>query len=120
MHLIKFINVDINSMITPLQLRKLLSSLTKEYIDDFLSLTAARDSFSRDEYNTFKEKINLEIKNVSALSIKDLDITGNDLIKNGIKAGPKLGKILKTLLESVLEEPLNNKKDILLKLADTL
>jgi len=53
-----------------------------------------------------------------AISVKQLKINGNDLIKKiGIKPGPMIGAILDLLLAEVVENPkLNNKKN-LVKLA---
>lgn len=48
-----------------------------------------------------------------ALKVSDLDVSGRDLKKMGIKPGPKMGKILNDLLEMVLEDPSLNDKDIL-------
>lgn len=51
----------------------------------------------------------------AALSIKQLKITGNDVMALGIKPGPYLGQILKEALEWVLEEPERNEKETLLE-----
>lgn len=48
------------------------------------------------------------------LFIKDLDIKGEDLLKNGIKKGKYMGEILNRLLDIVIENPQKNKKEILL------
>ena len=50
------------------------------------------------------------------LSLKDLAITGNDLIVAGMKPGKEIGETLHRLLEAVLDEPENNRKDYLLSL----
>lgn len=49
------------------------------------------------------------------LSLKDLTVTGNDIIKAGIKAGPNVGKVLDALFQHVLEKPEDNTKEGLLK-----
>lgn len=51
----------------------------------------------------------------AALELKDLEITGRDLIALGISPGPEIGNILKNILEYVLENPEENKKEALLK-----
>jgi poly(A) polymerase/tRNA nucleotidyltransferase (CCA-adding enzyme) len=51
------------------------------------------------------------------ISVKDLAISGNDLIGLGLKPGPLFGKILNNALELVLEQPEHNKKEILLEFA---
>lgn len=48
------------------------------------------------------------------LSLRDLAVTGNDLIALGIPAGREIGVLLKELLEIVLEEPERNTKEELL------
>lgn len=54
----------------------------------------------------------------AALELKDLQVTGNDLINElGMEPGPEIGKILKSILDYVLEDPARNRKDILLTYA---
>ena len=49
------------------------------------------------------------------LSLKELAVTGRDLISAGQRPGPELGKVLNRLLELVLEHPEYNTKEILLE-----
>ena len=51
------------------------------------------------------------------LTLKDLAVTGKDLIENGMKPGKELGATLAYLLECVLEEPEKNERETLLALA---
>ncbi|MCK9190401.1 MAG: HD domain-containing protein [Sphaerochaetaceae bacterium] len=46
-----------------------------------------------------------------ALSVKDLDINGKDLMDLGIPRGPMFSRILNYLLETVLDDPNQNKKE---------
>lgn len=56
------------------------------------------------------------VESGAALELKDLQITGRDLIDElGIQPGPEIGKILKGTLEYVLEDPTRNQKEILLE-----
>lgn len=48
------------------------------------------------------------------VSLKNLAVTGSDLIEAGWKPGKELGEVLKKLLEFVLEQPECNTKEILL------
>lgn len=48
------------------------------------------------------------------VSLKDLAVTGSDLIEAGWKPGKELGEILKILLDFVLEQPDLNTKEMLL------
>jgi putative nucleotidyltransferase with HDIG domain len=52
-----------------------------------------------------------------ALSLKDLAVSGSDLISLGIPAGKTIGIILKELLEAVLEDPALNTKEKLMEIA---
>ena len=50
------------------------------------------------------------------VSLKELAVSGSDLIQAGMKPGQELGKVLKLLLNEVLEEPTLNKKETLIEL----
>lgn len=54
------------------------------------------------------------------VQLKDLSISGKDLIANGHKPGKELGEILQKLLEMVIENPELNKKETLLALSETI
>ncbi|MCR5594556.1 MAG: CCA tRNA nucleotidyltransferase [Lachnospiraceae bacterium] len=63
------------------------------------------------------EKLYLEIKKDNeAVQIKDLAVTGRDIIDAGIKTGPEIGGILKAMLDHVLDYPEDNTKETLMKL----
>ena len=51
----------------------------------------------------------------NCLSLKDLAVTGRDLIDAGVKPGPGLGIILNRMLEAVIEHPEYNTKEYLLE-----
>ena len=50
------------------------------------------------------------------LSLKDLAVTGRDLIGEGIRPGKEMGQLLAALLEHVLEAPEDNVREVLLDL----
>lgn len=54
------------------------------------------------------------------LSLKDLAVTGKDLIADGMKPGKELGNVLEKLLAHVLEDPSYNTKDHLIGYAREL
>lgn len=64
------------------------------------------------QYQTLYEKIQNEKQ---CLSIKDLAITGTDLIALGMQPGKAIGEVLNQLLELVLEHPDWNTKEKLLE-----
>lgn len=51
-----------------------------------------------------------------AVTLKDLAISGKDLIAEGMPPGRQIGETLTALLEKVLDDPSLNKREILLKL----
>jgi putative nucleotidyltransferase with HDIG domain len=55
-----------------------------------------------------------------AFSLKDLAISGKDLIAMGIKPGKNVGVILHELLETVLDDPSENTRETLLKIAEKI
>lgn len=54
------------------------------------------------------------------LSLKQLAVTGKDLIAQGMDPGPGLGIILQRMLEDVLEYPEHNTREYLMELLETL
>lgn len=56
----------------------------------------------------------------ACLTVKDLAISGHDLLALGIAPGPQIGAILEHLLTQVQEETLPNQADALLNAASTL
>lgn len=55
------------------------------------------------------------LKDKECLSLKDLAVTGRDLIRAGCAPGPELGRILNKMLQDVLEHPEHNNKEYLLQ-----
>jgi putative nucleotidyltransferase with HDIG domain len=52
-----------------------------------------------------------------AFSLKDLAVSGKDLMEIGVKAGPGMGIILNELLETVVDDPALNEREKLLEIA---
>lgn len=67
------------------------------------------------------EKLYREIlSHKDAVTLKDLAISGSDLIAEGMPPGRQIGETLAALLEKVLDDPDLNRKEILLKLSKEL
>ena len=110
---------------TPLEadrklLRRRLGKLGQEALENLLLLQEA-DMGSKgtgipDEMEQFP-RIRAVLSEVLAenacLQIKDLAVSGQDLLKLGFKADPRLGACLQHLLEQVLDETLPNEQDAL-------
>lgn len=76
------------------------------------------------EYLTFTDKIEQVFDEViaeqEAFSLKDLAISGHDVIELGVKPGPQISQILNECLNQVVDEKIANKKHDLLILAKSL
>lgn len=57
------------------------------------------------------------LRDQECLSLKDLAVTGNDLIALGVPRGQQIGRVLDKLLQLVLEQPERNTKEYLLEAA---
>ena len=109
-------------------MRRAISGIGKELMP-FLFLVQFCDMYAQNpEYLEEKVETLLEVialwKKVSvsgaAVGIKDLAVTGTDVIESGIEPGPKIGEILNKLLEVVLENPERNEKETLLKIVQRM
>ena len=49
------------------------------------------------------------------MSLKELKVTGKDLIEDGMAPGPGLGAVLEQLLQLVLDDPAQNERELLLE-----
>jgi len=65
----------------------------------------------------FQERIEETLRQNGALSLKDLALSGKDLIAAGIPPGKHMGIILSELLETVLDDPALNTREKLLEIA---
>ena len=68
----------------------------------------------------FIERIETVLAGGRALTLKDLAVSGNDLMSIGIPSGKKMGMILNELLETVLDDPEQNTRETLLKIANRI
>lgn len=107
------------------KVRRLVSKVGVEYFEILLELQRA-DILGQSDYLQNKKlqvldqvtEIYQDVKkNHDCLMIKDLNIDGVTLIRNGIPAGKRMGIILERLLDMVIEEPKLNQRAILLELA---
>lgn len=81
---------------------------------------AAQSDYMREEKLAkvaYIEKLYREIlARGDAVTLKELAISGKDLIAEGMPPGRRIGETLSALLERVLDDPSLNKREILLKL----
>lgn len=80
----------------------------------------AQSQYMREEKQKELEELLEAYKQVKekkqCFQMKDLAVTGADLIAIGMQQGPQLGVTLKKLLDEVVENPEKNQKDILLQM----
>ena len=77
-----------------------------EYADDLLALPASPIPLPRVVSSVRAAK--------DPLALKDLAVTGDDLIAAGVRPGPEVGETLARLLGDVLEDPTRNTREQLL------
>lgn len=103
-------------------IKKMMNTLEKEDMLRYFQVLRADRKTHRPLYNFEQierlEKLYQDIveKNLP-ISIKDLNISGKELLENGFKQGKNIGEVLKYLLNQVLEYPEYNTQEQLLKLA---
>ncbi len=115
--------LNVNTMPTKYEVKKLLNSVGKDNMHLLFELQRA-DINSLNNPEPFLKKVsytedlvNRIIKNNEPLVIKDLDITGEDLITTlKVPPGKLIGEVLNHLLEKVLEDPTLNSEEVLLNL----
>ena len=99
----------------PADIRRVMSAMEDTLFDDLLTL---RETLRPEEARKMQE-----IRKTAAgirergecIRLRQLAITGADLIACGLQPGPELGKTLNRLFEGVLEHPEWNQKETLLK-----
>jgi hypothetical protein len=61
--------------------------------------------------------VNKTLASGRAFTLKDLAVSGKDLMEIGIAGGKMMGVILKELMETVLDDPTQNTREKLLEIA---
>ena len=93
------------------ELRKIMSQMTPELYDDLLVL---RNVDPSGEITRLSREIRCA---GDCLSLKQLAVSGKDLMDAGIQPGKKVGEALNALLGMVLEHPEYNQKETLIEAA---
>lgn len=115
-------------MVTLRSFRRSLSKMGADLFEDYVCIKYA-DILAQGEYMREQKLANLEqlkvyyqqiMEQEQCLTLKDLAVTGKDLMEQGMEPGKEMGKMLNTLLDHVLENPELNNQESLLALAETL
>lgn len=104
--------------------KRFLSRFSYEFFDMLMQVmrsdTLAHSDKAMVNLKTIEELRNIKEevqKDGECISLKSLDINGNDLKAIGINEGKDIGKILNILLKKVIDEEVENKKEILIETA---
>ncbi|MBQ7535881.1 MAG: CCA tRNA nucleotidyltransferase [Stomatobaculum sp.] len=99
--------------------RRLLSVYGQERVREMILLWRAGFGVpvSGEQLDRLEERISQILSAGDCLAVRDLALSGNDLIRLGIRPGPELGRILAILLEHVLKYPEQNTAECLEKMA---
>lgn len=109
---------------TPRAVRRALHKIGKEYFEEVLELKQA-DMLAQSIYHREEKEENLRqvralyeeiLQKEECVSLKELALTGKDLMELGVPQGKQLGVILQKLLEDVLENPEHNTRKNLIEL----
>jgi len=110
--------------IKPEKLRKTIVKIGPELFPLLLEVKQA-DLLAQSDYLREEKQQKLEdvrkvygeiLKQENCLTLKDMAVTGRDLIEQGVVPGKRLGELLQILFEHVLEVPEDNEKEILLEI----
>ena len=113
---------DYRPALTDKSVRRFVAKIGKDLFPLYILVQTA-DVKAQSDYKKEEKLHNIEtvnniflgiLKREECLCLKDLAVTGKDLIDLGIKPGKEIGEILNHLLEMVLENPGLNEKEILL------
>lgn len=72
------------------------------------------------DLRAFADCLDTVLAENSAFSLKQLAVSGKDLLAIGYTQGPEIGRVLHTLLEAVVDGKLKNDRDTLLKAAQKM
>lgn len=113
---------DYHPALTPAGIRRAANKMGTELFPLYLKVRRA-DILAQNPAAQEQKLRNLEeaerlygqiLEEQNCFTLKQLAVTGRDLIDAGIPAGPGLGEVLNHLLDAVIEEPGRNEKEWLL------
>ncbi len=114
---------DERPAITPRNIRRLMIRVGDENMENLLEVKRAdclaQSLYHREEKLQYIDQMKAEVDRIRAnadcLKIKDLKISGRDLIAMGLPQGSRIGEILGLLFEEVVESPELNQREYLLE-----
>ncbi|MBL7686327.1 MAG: CCA tRNA nucleotidyltransferase [Deltaproteobacteria bacterium] len=103
--------------LTDIDIRRMLHLMTPLGLSYWLDLklaSALLHSKNPEKWVYLRDHAQKILAERPPLTLKDLALKGEDLLKLGFAKGPKIGKILKRLMDIVLEDPHQNEYHLLL------
>ena len=118
---------DLRPEPTDKSLRKVIMRVTPGLFDEWIHIKRADNKGQSPDFTESQEFIT-ELREIGRrliesegeLSLKTLDITGEDLKELGLAEGPIIGQVLNELILEVLEEIIPNEKAALMEAAKTV
>ena len=98
--------------------RKFMSEISPELLDRLFLLIHTLDPDREKMVDDAAALVDKIRKRGDCVSLKTMAVTGQDLIRKGVKPGPELGRILAKMFEKVLRDPAENEKEKLLRMLD--
>lgn len=122
--LVRFHQFTVNEEQTDSALRRFITNVTPELVNDMIDLrtadrlgSGARETSWRTE--EFKKRL-IEVQK-QPFAIRDLKVSGTDVMELlGIPPGPKVGEILNSLFQQVVESKLSNEREVLVQKIEEL
>ena len=118
------LNHDYRMPAVPKNVRRAMNKIGEDIFPYYMEVRRA-DVLAQSEYQRAEKLKNLDeveqtyaeiIEKGQCVSLKELAVTGRDLIRAGMKPGKEIGEKLNELLNLVIENPEMNTKEILLKM----
>lgn len=102
-------------------IRRVMSGLPDGLFWDFIDFQKIYCKKNQEETLKLVERYAKEItESGDCIRLKDMAVTGKDLLEAGRKPGPEIGTVLNALFQEVLQFPEHNNKDYLMNLAEKL
>jgi tRNA nucleotidyltransferase (CCA-adding enzyme) len=110
---------------TPVKARRLRAAHSDRFLTDLLDHKQADmeghgEAIAKSLEGVHKLRGLLAENATAPRSLKDLNVTGSDLIANGMEPGPRMGAVLRQLLTEVVVDPTLNRHEWLLHRAERL
>ena len=112
LHLIRYADAVLES--DPKALRRFLSEFGKEDVDKLLLYL---EKVRGEDLTAVREALQGIEERKECTSLRELQLTGNDLAAMGMKPGREMGRLLRSLLQNVIEDPSLNTKEKLSSIA---